>query len=42
MIFFVKDDGHLSYCCPKNMLGDREPPPKKEKKKRKYEDEKDQ
>lgn len=33
------DDGHLSYNCPKNMLGDREPPPKKEKKrKRKYED----
>ncbi|XP_028413320.1 zinc finger CCHC-type and RNA-binding motif-containing protein 1-like [Dendronephthya gigantea] len=33
------DDGHLSYNCPKNMLGDREPPPKKEKRKRKYEDE---
>ncbi|XP_040199808.1 zinc finger CCHC-type and RNA-binding motif-containing protein 1 [Rana temporaria] len=26
------DTGHLSYACPKNMLGDREPPPKKEKK----------
>lgn len=24
--------GHLSYNCPKNILGDREPPPKKEKK----------
>ncbi|XP_063783405.1 zinc finger CCHC-type and RNA-binding motif-containing protein 1 [Pseudophryne corroboree] len=29
------DTGHLSYACPKNMLGDREPPQKKEKKKRK-------
>lgn len=29
------DTGHLSYACPKNMLGDREPPEKKEKKKRK-------
>ncbi|XP_072124208.1 zinc finger CCHC-type and RNA-binding motif-containing protein 1 [Mobula birostris] len=27
--------GHLSYACPKNMLGDREPPKKKEKKKKK-------
>lgn len=33
------ESGHLSYNCPKNMLGDREPPPKKEKKKkRKLED----
>ena len=40
-IFPIKDEGHLSYNCPKNMLGDREPPPKKEKKKRKYEDEDD-
>ncbi|XP_073476039.1 zinc finger CCHC-type and RNA-binding motif-containing protein 1 [Aquarana catesbeiana] len=31
------DTGHLSYACPKNMLGDREPPPKKEKRKRKKE-----
>lgn len=31
------DEGHLSYKCPKNLLGEREPPPKK-KKKRKYED----
>ncbi|XP_033642163.1 zinc finger CCHC-type and RNA-binding motif-containing protein 1-like [Asterias rubens] len=31
--------GHLSYNCPKNSLGDREPPKKKEKKKRKREDE---
>ncbi|KAM4677311.1 zinc finger CCHC-type and RNA-binding motif-containing protein 1 isoform 1-T4 [Discoglossus pictus] len=29
------DDGHLSYACPKNMLGEREPPQKKEKKRRK-------
>lgn len=33
------DTGHLSYACPKNMLGDREPPQKKEKKKRKRRDE---
>lgn len=29
------DAGHLSYACPKNMLGEREPPKKKEKKKKK-------
>lgn len=29
------EDGHLSYSCPKNLLGEREPPPKKEKKKKK-------
>lgn len=29
------EDGHLSYSCPKNQLGEREPPPKKEKKKKK-------
>ncbi|KAM6985384.1 zinc finger CCHC-type and RNA-binding motif-containing protein 1 [Aplochiton taeniatus] len=29
------DTGHLSYACPKNMLGEREPPKKKEKKKKK-------
>lgn len=28
--------GHLSYGCPNNLLGDREPPEKKEKKKRKH------
>ncbi|KAL0963107.1 hypothetical protein UPYG_G00349780 [Umbra pygmaea] len=28
------DTGHLSYACPKNMLGEREPPKKKEKKKK--------
>lgn len=28
-------EGHLSYCCPNNFLGDRDPPPKKEKKERK-------
>ncbi|EHB11978.1 Zinc finger CCHC-type and RNA-binding motif-containing protein 1 [Heterocephalus glaber] len=27
--------GHLSYACPKNTLGEREPPKKKEKKKKK-------
>ncbi|CAH3166056.1 unnamed protein product [Porites evermanni] len=31
------DYGHLSYQCPKNMLGDREPPPKKQKKRKKQE-----
>ncbi|XP_025106971.1 zinc finger CCHC-type and RNA-binding motif-containing protein 1-like isoform X2 [Pomacea canaliculata] len=25
------DEGHLSYQCPKNLLGEREPPPKKKK-----------
>ncbi|XP_046878531.1 zinc finger CCHC-type and RNA-binding motif-containing protein 1 [Hypomesus transpacificus] len=29
------DTGHLSYACPKNMLGERDPPKKKEKKKKK-------
>ncbi|XP_060100918.1 zinc finger CCHC-type and RNA-binding motif-containing protein 1 [Heteronotia binoei] len=29
------ETGHLSYACPKNTLGEREPPKKKEKKKRK-------
>uniref|UniRef100_A0A2I3TEI3 CCHC-type domain-containing protein n=1 Tax=Pan troglodytes TaxID=9598 RepID=A0A2I3TEI3_PANTR len=29
------ENGHLSYACPKNMLGEREPPKKKEKKKKK-------
>ncbi|XP_038163442.1 zinc finger CCHC-type and RNA-binding motif-containing protein 1 [Cyprinodon tularosa] len=29
------ETGHLSYACPKNLLGEREPPPKKEKKKKK-------
>ncbi|XP_041637055.1 zinc finger CCHC-type and RNA-binding motif-containing protein 1 [Cheilinus undulatus] len=32
------DTGHLSYACPKNMLGEREPPKKKEKKKKKKAD----
>lgn len=31
------DEGHLSYKCPKNILGDREPPPKKTKKEKKRE-----
>ncbi|XP_036865741.1 zinc finger CCHC-type and RNA-binding motif-containing protein 1 isoform X2 [Manis pentadactyla] len=30
-----QESGHLSYACPKNMLGEREPPKKKEKKKKK-------
>lgn len=30
--------GHLSYQCPKNMLGDREPPLKKQKKRKKQDD----
>ncbi|XP_068698886.1 zinc finger CCHC-type and RNA-binding motif-containing protein 1-like [Montipora foliosa] len=29
------ESGHLSYECPKNMLGEREPPPKKVKKRKK-------
>lgn len=28
------DFGHLSYSCPKNLLGNREPPKKKSKKRR--------
>ena len=36
-----QEEGHLSYKCPKNLLGEREPPPKK-KKKRKYEDDDDE
>ncbi|XP_067683442.1 zinc finger CCHC-type and RNA-binding motif-containing protein 1-like isoform X1 [Haliotis asinina] len=37
------DEGHLSYQCPKNLLGDREPPEKKKKKQNdeNEEDEKD-
>lgn len=35
LCFFFKETGHLSYACPKNTLGEREPPKKKEKKKRK-------
>lgn len=31
----LQDAGHLSYACPKNILGDRDPPKKKEKKKKK-------
>ncbi|XP_025834750.1 zinc finger CCHC-type and RNA-binding motif-containing protein 1 isoform X2 [Agrilus planipennis] len=31
-------EGHLSYRCDKNLLGDREPPPKKAKKKAKKSD----
>ena len=27
----VQEGGHLSYRCPKNLLGEREPPPKKKK-----------
>jgi hypothetical protein len=29
------EDGHLSYKCPKNALGERDPPPKKDKKRKK-------
>lgn len=28
-------DGHLSYVCPSNALGERKPPPKKERKRKK-------
>ena len=37
-IFNFQEFDHLSYNCPNNILGEREPPPKKEKKKRKYEE----
>uniref|UniRef100_A0A1B6CXP3 Zinc finger CCHC-type and RNA-binding motif-containing protein 1 n=2 Tax=Clastoptera arizonana TaxID=38151 RepID=A0A1B6CXP3_9HEMI len=30
------EDGHLSYACPSNALGMRDPPPKKKKKKREH------
>ncbi|XP_048861951.1 zinc finger CCHC-type and RNA-binding motif-containing protein 1 [Brienomyrus brachyistius] len=36
------ESGHLSYACPKNMLGDREPPKKKEKKKKKKVEEREE
>ncbi|PNF22803.1 Zinc finger CCHC-type and RNA-binding motif-containing protein 1 [Cryptotermes secundus] len=29
------EDGHLSYKCPKNALGERDPPPKKDKRRKK-------
>lgn len=29
------EEGHMSYSCPKNILGSRDPPPKKEKKSKK-------
>lgn len=32
------DFGHLSYRCPKNSLGEREPPPKKPKKRKRKDD----
>eukprot|EP00794_Sanderia_malayensis_P000155 gene155-767_t len=32
--FECGEAGHLSYSCPKNMLGDREPPPKKIRKRK--------
>ncbi|XP_037774990.1 zinc finger CCHC-type and RNA-binding motif-containing protein 1-like [Penaeus monodon] len=34
MCYECGDFGHLSYSCPKNLLGDREPPKKKPKKRR--------
>ncbi|XP_063074165.1 zinc finger CCHC-type and RNA-binding motif-containing protein 1 [Engraulis encrasicolus] len=36
------DYGHLSYACPKNVLGEREPPKKKEKKKKKKKEDEQQ
>ena len=39
------EEGHLSYKCPKNLLGEREPPPKKDKKRKgdeDFEDEKEE
>ncbi|XP_005090414.1 zinc finger CCHC-type and RNA-binding motif-containing protein 1 isoform X2 [Aplysia californica] len=35
------EEGHLSYKCPKNLLGEREPPPKKKKKRKHQDDEQD-
>ncbi|XP_067933497.1 zinc finger CCHC-type and RNA-binding motif-containing protein 1-like [Watersipora subatra] len=35
------EEGHLSYKCPKNILGEREPPPKKKKRKSKQVDDSD-
>lgn len=32
------EEGHLSYACPANALGERQPPPKKERKRKKKED----
>lgn len=32
------EDGHLSYSCPNNALGEREPPPKKERKRKRKSD----
>ncbi|KAG4072411.1 hypothetical protein HA402_004343 [Bradysia odoriphaga] len=37
--FECGSDGHLSYKCPGNVLGNREPPPKKIRKKKKTNDE---
>ena len=31
MFCVVQEAGHLSYKCPSNLLGEREPPPKKKK-----------
>lgn len=28
----MQEEGHLSYKCPKNILGERDPPPKKKRK----------
>ncbi|OWF51639.1 zinc finger CCHC-type and RNA-binding motif-containing protein 1-like [Mizuhopecten yessoensis] len=36
------EEGHLSYKCPKNLLGERQPPPKKDKKKKKDQEEEGQ
>ncbi|XP_054275709.1 zinc finger CCHC-type and RNA-binding motif-containing protein 1-like [Macrosteles quadrilineatus] len=32
------EEGHLSYACPANALGERQPPPKRERKRKKKED----
>lgn len=32
------EDGHLSYSCPNNALGEREPPPKKQRKRQRKSD----
>ncbi|RZF48419.1 hypothetical protein LSTR_LSTR014231 [Laodelphax striatellus] len=35
------EEGHLSYACPTNLLGERPPPPKKERKRKKNNGEQD-
>ena len=36
-VLIFQESGHLSYACPHNLLGEREPPPKKVKKRKNHE-----